>query len=62
MNFGLITDTVEFKIMNTKLKNRFRNRFKMVPILNGKHFYRADYYIRDFKLSVGISLAKFKKI
>lgn len=48
--------------MTTKLRNRFKNRFAMRPLLNGKYHYRADYTVSDFKLSVGISLEKFEKL
>ncbi|CAM3884842.1 DUF3873 domain-containing protein [Elizabethkingia bruuniana] len=43
-----------------KLSKRFKNRFTMKPILNGKHHYRADYSARDFKASCIATLARLE--
>ncbi|EPL7679822.1 hypothetical protein RG475_003001 [Elizabethkingia anophelis] len=44
-----------------KLNKRFKNRFVMKPILDGKHHYRADYTARDFRSSCIATLARLEK-
>lgn len=43
-----------------KLNKRFKNRFTMKPILDGKHYYRADYTAKDFKASCIATLARIE--
>ncbi len=50
------------KVMKNRLKNRFDNRIKRRSICNGKSFITENYRASDFKLSCGITLAKFEKI
>ncbi|AQX87152.1 hypothetical protein ATB97_10985 [Elizabethkingia bruuniana] len=50
------------KVMKNRLKNRFENRIKIRPICNGKSFMKENYKASDFKLSCGITLAKFEKL
>ena len=43
-----------------KLNKRFKNRFVMKPILDGKYHYRADYTARDFRSSCIATLARLE--
>ena len=43
-----------------KLSKRFKNRFTMMPILDGKHHYRANYTAKDFKASCIATLARLE--